>query len=93
MEIQSEIKGSKGAFFIEREGKRLAEITFSLAGTDKMIIDHTEVDETLKGQNIGLQLVRVAAQYARDHNMKVMPLCPFAKAVFDKYPEFSDIRF
>lgn len=93
MEIQSEIRGSKGSFFIEREGKRLAEITFSLAGTDKMIIDHTEVDGTLKGQNVGLQLVRVAAQYARDHNMKVMPLCPFAKAVFDKYSEFSDIRF
>ncbi|RYZ46555.1 MAG: GNAT family N-acetyltransferase, partial [Chitinophagaceae bacterium] len=30
-------------------------------------------------------------EYARMHGMKVSPVCPFAKAVFDKKPDFGDV--
>jgi hypothetical protein len=33
---------------------------------------------------VGYQLVKKAVDYAREKQIKIMPLCPFAKSVFDK---------
>lgn len=89
--IQQEESVSKGRFFIEKDDKTLAEMTYSIAGPEKIIIDHTEVDQVLKGKKIGFKLFLAAVNYARENNKKVIPLCPFAKAQFDKNPEFNDV--
>lgn len=69
----------------------LAEMVYTMPSRDKMIIEHTEVSEELKGQNVGYQLVKTAVEYARTHNIKIIPLCPFANSVFRKKPEFADV--
>jgi uncharacterized protein len=89
-DIHYERKGNRGAWFIEREGKRLAQMTYSVAGS-RVIIDHTEVDDALRGTGAGRRLVQAAVEWARKEKQKLMPLCPFAKSVFDKTPEFSDV--
>lgn len=89
--IQQEESVSKGRFFIEKEDKTLAEMTYSIAGPKKIIIDHTEVDPSLKGKKIGFNLFLAVVNYARENNLKVIPLCPFAKAQFDKNQQFNDL--
>ncbi len=91
MQIKHREIGSKGLFYIEVEGEKLAEMTYSKAGDSLIIIDHTEVSEKLKGQGAGKQLVQAAVSYTRERNIKILPLCPFAKAVFDKTPDYSDV--
>ena len=93
MEIQQNDDGKKGQFFYELEGKKLGLMTCSHAGADKIIIDHTEVDESLKGQGVGYKLVEAAVEYARKQQIKILPLCPFAAAVFKKRNEYSDVKF
>jgi predicted GNAT family acetyltransferase len=93
MEIQHSIAGNKGVFFVEENGERLAEMTYTMSGPAKMIIDHTEVNKKLAGKGIGKQLVTKGVEHARKNNMKILPLCPFAKSLFDKIPEFSDVLF
>ncbi|MFZ1313861.1 MAG: GNAT family N-acetyltransferase [Chitinophagaceae bacterium] len=83
--------GSKGMFFIGTEGAILAEMVYTSPSADKMIIEHTEVSDELRGQNIGFQLVNTAVEYARKHHIKIIPLCPFANSVFKKKPEFADV--
>ena len=58
---------------------------------DKMIIEHTDVSDELRGQNVGFQLVQTAVEYAREHSIKIIPICPFANSVFKKKPEFADV--
>ena len=91
MLIQHKLSGNKGIFFIpdEEEGI-LAEIVYSLQ-TPNMIVEHTEVDEELRGQNIGYQMVHTLVEHARSHNLKIVPLCPFVKSVMDKKPEYKDV--
>jgi predicted GNAT family acetyltransferase len=89
--IHQEPKGAKGAFYIERDGKRLANMSYSMAGTSA-IIDHTDVDDALRGTGAGKRLVGAAVAWARQESIKILPLCPFAKSVFDKTPEFADVR-
>jgi len=92
MEIKQEQNQSKGVFYVEEEGKRLAALEYSIANDNLMIINHTEVDEQLKGKNIGNQLVYTAADFARSNHYKILPLCPFAHAVMKKRKaEFADV--
>ena len=88
--IEHEDSGQRGAFFIEEEGKRLAELTYTVAGT-RVILDHTEVDDALRGTGAGNKLVAAAVDWARDEDRRLLPLCPFARSVFDKMPEYSDV--
>jgi len=88
--ITHERSDHRGAFVMERDGKRLAEMTYTMAG-DKAIIDHTTVDDALRGTGAGRKLVEAAVQWARADKVKILPLCPFAKSVFDKTPAYADV--
>lgn len=93
MEIQHENNSKNGVFFVEDAGQRLAEMTYVWSGENKFIIDHTQVSELLKGKGIGKQLVMAAVAFARQNGYKIMPLCPFAKRVFDTTPDINDVLF
>lgn len=91
MKIKKDFNGKKGSFFIENGGKKIAEITFVMAGSNKMIIDHTEVGDKLRGQGVGRKLLNELITYVRDEQIKVLPLCPYAKSQFDKDPSIRDV--
>jgi len=91
MNIEQIEHGSKGAFIIKEKNERVAELTYSKAGEKLIIIDHTEVSDVLRGKGAGKQLVTAAVVYARKNQIKIIPLCPFAKTIFDRTPEFKDV--
>jgi len=91
VQIKLESNDKKGFFSVEIDGKTEAKMTFVFAGTDKIIIDHTEVNPGNNGKGLGKKMVTAAVEMARDKNLKIIPLCPFAKSVFDKTSEFSDV--
>jgi hypothetical protein len=66
-------------------------MTYSKAGDNLIIIDHTEVSDALRGTGAGKKLVTAAVENAHKNGLKILPLCPFAKSVFDKTPEFADV--
>ncbi|WP_333876562.1 GNAT family N-acetyltransferase [Flavobacterium sp.] len=89
--VQLKTDGNKGFFYIEVDGKQEALMTFVFSGDDKIIIDHTEVNPGNEGKGFGKKMVTKAVEYAREHHIKIIPLCPFAKSVFDKVSEFRDV--
>ncbi len=91
MNIQNEEQGAKGAFFIEKDGEWIAEMTYRKMGADRIIIDHTEVDDQLKGKGVGKKLVEAGVNFARENNLKIVPQCVFAKKIIDRIPEFQDV--
>lgn len=91
MEIKHKQTETKGSFYVELDGKVVGEMTYSIANPNLIIIDHTEVGEELKGKGAGVQMLNAAVDYARQHQIKIIPLCPFAKSVFDKKEEIRDV--
>lgn len=83
--------GHKGAFVIEVDGVAAARLTYSRAGDTTVILDHTEVSDVLRGQGAGKQLVEAAVAWARTDGLVLLPLCPFARSVFDKEPGLRDV--
>lgn len=57
----------------------------------KIIYTHTEVPEAFKGQGLGTKLAQAVLDYAREHDLKVMPLCPFIAAWIRRHPEYRDL--
>ena len=91
MQIKHEDNTEKGRFYIEVDNRSVAEMTYVWAGTDRIIIDHTGVGEILKGKGAGKLMLAEAVKFARSKGIKIIPLCPFAKSVFDKTPEYIDV--
>jgi uncharacterized protein len=93
MTIELEDKEGRRAFFIEQNGERLGEMVFTIAGPGKIIIEHTEVSDKLRGTGAGKKLVAKAVDYARKNNLKILPVCPFAKSIIEKTKEYQDVLF
>lgn len=91
MEIKQNNSESKGEFIAMIDGQQAGKMTYSWAGDQKFIIDHTEIDPTYKGQGVGREMVYKAVEYARGNHLKIVPLCPFAKATFEKNKEIQDV--
>lgn len=91
MEILHKDNGKKGTFYIELDGAVVAEMTYVWTGEKMIIIDHTEVSEALEGKGVGKQLVHKAVEMAREKQIKILPLCPFAKRVMSKVEAYQDV--
>ena len=64
---------------------------FTDAGEDRFIIDHTEVEEAYNGKGVGKEMLLAAVDFARKNGKTIIPLCPFAKATFQKHDELQDV--
>lgn len=91
LEIKHKDDGKKGEFYIGDNQQHLAEMVYSWAGESIFIIEHTEVADSLRGQGVGNKLLDRAVALARDKNLKIIPLCPFAKSIFAKDSSIHDV--
>ncbi|MDT7829907.1 GNAT family N-acetyltransferase [Pricia sp. S334] len=91
METTISERDSKGFAMVREDGKRAGTMTYSIAGENYIIIDHTEVDPAFKGKGIGKQLLYKIVEMAREKEIKITPLCPFANAMFKKLDDIQDV--
>jgi predicted GNAT family acetyltransferase len=91
MHIEQHNNEKNGYFRAVENGQTAGQMTYRWANPHKLIIDHTEVHEAFRGQKVGDQLVMAAVEYARAAQVKILPLCPFAKKVFERKPEIGDV--
>lgn len=91
MEIQQINDSKRGYFEAVEDGKEAGKMTYTWAGDSKFIIDHTEVSPDFNGKGVGKKLLMATVDYARNNNLKIIPLCPFAKSVFDKNEDIRDV--
>ncbi len=89
--LPSIVEGENKYYIGENEETPIAEITFRRAGSDTLIIDHTYVSETLRGQGIARKLLDRVVEYARKEQKKIIPVCSYAVKVMVGNPEFEDV--
>ncbi|APS40656.1 MULTISPECIES: GNAT family N-acetyltransferase [Salegentibacter] len=92
MDIKHRENDSRGMFFVEDEKGIYAELTYTKKPGDVLTIDHTEVRPELEGQGIATKLLAHSVDFAREHNYKIDPLCPFAEVQFDRNESYKDVR-
>ena len=83
--------GETGGRYVLRTKDGEAVSTLSKAGDKIVIIDHTEVDDALRGRGYGQMLIEQIVADMRKQSKKIVPLCPFAASQFRKHPEWADV--
>lgn len=92
MEVLHKEEGNEGVFYIEQGEEIVGEMTYRRQGDDRVIVDHTEVDERLQGTGAGMLLLQSSVAFARKNSLKIVPACPYVKHVFEKTPEeYADV--
>ncbi len=86
-----DLGGDAFAYRNEDNNKLLAEITWTILG-EVMVMDHTFVAQELRGQKVAKQLLDCAAQYARENDFKMEPVCSYVVTAFERYKEYNDVK-
>ena len=88
-----EFQRGPGRFFItDWDGRLMAEVTFQdIDDGHAWAVDHTFVDESLRGQGIAGQLIETVVAAARKEDKTIEPLCSYAVHAFHNHPEYADV--
>lgn len=93
MQFQHDDNGQQGEFFtLNDAGKRIAEISYVWSGEDKIIANHTWVDDALRGHGVARQLLDVLVEFARQKRLKIVPTCSYVDVMFRRDESFADVR-
>lgn len=85
-------KNDKMFYMLDSNRKIFAEMYYSYSTPNKIQITHTWVDPEYRGQNLGKLLMDSLADFSRQENLKVIPICSFAIYMFEKFGSlYSDI--
>lgn len=77
-------------FSLDASGRLIAEVTFP-AVDGVAHIDHTFVDDALRGQGVAGALLAAAAQQIRSEGYRAKPVCTYAVKWFSEHPEAAEL--
>ena len=89
--MNRDVQHCQGAFFVEYEGRRIAELTYAMQGDDA-VAEHTWVDPKFRGGTLARDLVEALAAWARTEGRKVVPACAYVQGVFARDERYGDLR-
>lgn len=69
----------------------VAEVTFPDINENTVNINHTYVDDVLRGQGVAGKLMVELVTDLRESGKKAVLTCPYAVKWFEKHPEFADV--
>ena len=84
------IKEEKEIYLLDEQHKKVAFITFPLEN-GYYHLDHTYVDDCLRGQGIASKLVNLVMQEARAHHRMVYITCSYARTWIQHHKEYQDL--
>ncbi|MCJ8191916.1 GNAT family N-acetyltransferase [Sphingomicrobium aestuariivivum] len=92
MDIIFEEKDGRGRWHVRPEGAdEDAEMTFSRTNAELIMIDHTFVPPSARGQGIAGKLAQAAVDKSRAEGWKIIPVCPYMKAEAEKHDDWDDV--
>ncbi|BAP32605.1 acetyltransferase [Chryseobacterium sp. StRB126] len=85
------LEGRKGEIQLFSDDKKAGKMDISVIGK-KLTVYHTEVDPQFEGKGFAKILLERLVSYARENDLKILPLCPFVHAQFKRHPEeYNDV--
>jgi predicted GNAT family acetyltransferase len=88
--IRHEQNGDSGVFLMDQDESQVGELHYHLAG-GRMVITHTEVIPRLRGSGKARALVDAAAAWAREHKLKIVPQCWYARIELLRDPSLANL--
>ncbi len=91
MQIVQKNYGDNGAFYLLGNEGMDGQIDYTAVTDGVIAITHTEVNPEYRNEGYAQKLVDAVVDYARKNNLKIIPICPYAKAVMNRDPGYNDV--
>ena len=75
------ILAKPGRFYIEKDKENIAIIDYHIDEKNRLVVTHTYVDPSLRGQGIANQLINKVIALAEAGKQYIYPMCSFAVKV------------
>jgi len=69
-----------------------AVLTYSRPDPSRADAQHTFTPPSMRGQRVATALVERIVADARQEGFRIEPTCPFVADLFDRHPEWADLR-
>ena len=89
MTIEREELNGVHEFVLRIDGERRGFLEFTRPEVGLMRIEYVEVAPELRGTGLGRQLVSKAIDFAKDTQLRVVPICSYARAVITRDPAMA----
>lgn len=86
-----EIKFQEPMFYTGDSRAPTAKIVYEKKDAKTLIAKETFVDPSLRGQGVAKHLLDRLAQYAREHDLKIIAECSYVVSAFQRYIEYADV--
>lgn len=77
-------------FEMETDGK-LSIVVYENVDDETLALTHTEVDPSLEGHGVGSKLVEGVLDYIEQHDLKIVPLCPFVDVYLKRHADWNRV--
>jgi predicted GNAT family acetyltransferase len=92
LRVEVEEDPPRGRFkLIDQSGAALGEMRFRREGDDLIVIEHTEVDPSLRGKQGGRRFFEGMVGWARETGTRIRSECRFTTSMFDRDPSSRDV--
>jgi len=82
---------NRGEVQLISDEKQAGKMDISVHG-ERLTVYHTEVSEQYEGRGFAKILLEKLVSYARENALKIVPLCPYVHAQFQRHPdEYKDV--
>lgn len=79
-----------GRFELRDDGELVGIASYHLEG-DSVVVPHTEIVASRRGQGLGAVLVGAVLDDVRAHGRRVRPLCWYVRQFVSEHPEYADV--
>lgn len=76
---------------LDESNRELGEMLFRREGESIVVIEHTEVDSSLRGKNGGRRFFEGMVGWARETGTQIRSECPFTTKMFEREPSSRDV--
>lgn len=92
LRVEAEETPSSGRLMLmDRAGNELGQMQYRREDPATIVIEHTEVDGSLRGQRGGRRFFDAMVEWARKRGLRVRSECPFTSSMFQKTPDAQDV--
>lgn len=89
MSLQPEIIHNEASHRFEASlDGRLAVAEYRING-ERILFTHTEVPPEFRGKGIAEKLVLAGFAFARQNNLKIVPVCSYVVRVLERHPDYQ----
>lgn len=93
IEVKINRNEQRGELILFVNDEHSGEMTFIFKEKNVISVNHTGVHPELKGKGYGKYLMEELVKFARENNLKIIPVCPYVTKVIKKTPEFQDLLY